>query len=106
MRPRLLPAITAPSSGAFAWQPPTGPEETVEVESTDAIYTFTSHGGGLKTVELKGTVETVPCGRGKRADTGKLATLNRDAPVPALALLPGGGLDDARPFAMRRIEGA
>lgn len=100
-----LPAITAPSSGAFAWQPPTGPEETVKVESADAIYTFTSHGGGLKTVELKGTVETVPCGRGKRADSGKLATLNRDAPVPALALFAGGGLDDARPFAMRATEG-
>lgn len=100
-----LPAITAPSSGAFAWTPPTGPEETIKVESTDAIYTFTSHGGGLKTVELKGSVETVPCGRGKRAASDKLATLNRDAPIPALALFAGAGLEDGRPFAMRRTEG-
>lgn len=61
------------------------PEELVIVENKEARYTFTSHGGGLKRVELKGYPETVSCPRDKKGAT-RLASLNTDAPLPVLAL--------------------
>jgi len=94
--------ITASRPGVPVWSPPEGPEQVVRLESPEAVYTFTSHGGGLKTVELKGKLETVPCGRGKSVSGDTLAALNRGAPVPALAFFGGGVLEDARPFALEQ----
>ena len=36
------------------------PEQTLKIESEDAIYTFPSHGGGLKSIELKKYLATSP----------------------------------------------
>ena len=94
--------MTASRPGVPVWSPPEGPEQVVRLESPEAVYTFTSHGGGLKTVELKGKLETVPCGRGKSVSGDTLAALNRGAPVPALAFFGGGVLEDARPFALEQ----
>lgn len=94
--------MTASRPGVPVWSPPEGPEQVVRLESPEAVYTFTSHGGGLKTVELKGKLETVPCGRGKSVSSDTLAALNRGAPVPALAFFGGGVLEDARPFALEQ----
>jgi YidC/Oxa1 family membrane protein insertase len=67
--------------------------ETVEVfESGDAIYTFTSRGGGLKQVQLKGFLETVGCDRPQ--GTNQFATLNEHARVPVLAMQAGDALAD------------
>jgi YidC/Oxa1 family membrane protein insertase len=67
------------------------PEQTEVIESKSARYTFTSHGGGLKLVELKLYPENVGCSR-KPADTNRLASLNTHAAVPVMALLGGESL--------------
>jgi YidC/Oxa1 family membrane protein insertase len=86
------PAIAAPTTPAPApVVAPNTPEELVILENTNARYTFTSHGGGLKLVELKAYPETIACGANKDAPTNKLATLNR-APVAAMTLLGGPAL--------------
>lgn len=96
------PVITAPTSPAAAWVPPSVPETLLTVETAESRYTFTSHGGGLKLVELKDYFATVACGR--RGATGALAvaTLNAGAQVPALALLGGAALEDGAPFTLTR----
>lgn len=99
--PTEPPAITAPSVPSLAWQPPTVPEELVTVETAEARYLFTSHGGGLKQVELKKFPATVACGR-KAAAARALVALNAGAPVPALALLGGAALEDHTPFRLSR----
>ena len=63
------------------------PEELVVVENDNVRCTFTSHGGGLKLVELKKYPESVACRVNNGSPTEKVATLNTKAPAPAFALL-------------------
>jgi YidC/Oxa1 family membrane protein insertase len=82
---------------------PTGTPEQVEVvETAESRYTFTSHGGGLKLVELKRYPESVSC-RGQHS-TGphNLASLNTAAPLPALTLLGGDALQGDGVFQLTR----
>jgi len=64
------------------------PEELVEIANENAHYTFTSHGGGLKLVELLRYPETVAKSR-LEPRTNRVATLNTQTPVPTLAVLDG-----------------
>jgi YidC/Oxa1 family membrane protein insertase len=68
------------------------PEQIETVETADAIYTFTSRGGGLKRVELKRYLETVGCERAQ--GTNLFATLNDHARVPVLAMQADGAFGD------------
>src|SRR5215471_3085482 len=68
-------------------------EELSVLTNEIARYTFTSHGGGLKLVELLKYPETVSTHREKRTETNRLATLNAFAPAPALALLDGEAVE-------------
>jgi YidC/Oxa1 family membrane protein insertase len=65
------------------------PEELLEVANTNAHYTFTSYGGGLKRIELLHYPETVPKHREKQPQTNNVAALNTFTPAPTLALLDG-----------------
>ena len=65
------------------------PEELLVVTNSNARYTFTSHGGGLKLVELVNYPETVSTRRKKQPAVDHLATLNAFTPAPTLALLDG-----------------
>ena len=67
------------------------PEELVVVENGQARYTFTSHGGGLKQVELKQYPERVGSQRRTALASTNSATLNRHASLPVMAVL--GGVD-------------
>jgi YidC/Oxa1 family membrane protein insertase len=82
----VAPPTLAPAP-ATAWVRPETQEELVTVETADARYVFTSHGGGLKRVELKHFPEAV--GRAGRKLTNALASLNAEAPVPAFVFLGG-----------------
>ncbi|MDB6039901.1 MAG: Membrane protein insertase YidC, partial [Verrucomicrobiales bacterium] len=78
--------------GRTAAATPAGAEETVLFENEDARYTFTSLGGGIKAVELKGYMQFV----GRKDETNvnnSLATLNRHAPLPVLALVGGEDIE-------------
>lgn len=65
------------------------PEQTIIVTNNEAIYTFTSRGGGLKLVQLRRYPAVT---REKTPTTNVYASLNTDAPVAALTLLGGDAL--------------
>src|SRR6059036_271445 len=81
----VLSAATNPPTSTAALEKPSAPEELRVLETPEAIYTFTSYGGGLKQVELKQYPESVTC-RG-RQKTRNLAALNKRGSVPVLAFL-------------------
>ena len=68
---------------------PSEPERTLTVSNQDLIFEFTSHGGGLKKVELRGypavIARTAQLAHGQPEKN--FATLNGSAFVPVLALL-------------------
>ena len=70
-----VPAVTTNLVTANA------PEELLVLENKNARYTFTSHGGGLKLVELLKYQEST-CGGKTNATSRKTATLNTRAPIP------------------------
>jgi YidC/Oxa1 family membrane protein insertase len=63
------------------------PEQTIVLVNASARYTFTSRGGGLKSVELLKYPETISPRWKKEMATNGVATLNTHAPVPVLAVL-------------------
>lgn len=70
------------------------PEELLVITNARACYTFTSRGGGLKSVELLDYPETVSPRWKKKGKVAKdgVATLNLRAPVPVLAILGDASL--------------
>ena len=77
-------------------------EETVSLGNDQVRYTFTSHGGGVKTIELLKYPETVSRAAKKRADTNEVATLNTPHAAPVLAILGDESVEDAGVFALTR----
>jgi YidC/Oxa1 family membrane protein insertase len=90
-------SIAAPAPGA--------PEELLVVTNDVARYTFTSHGGGLKLVELLKYPESVSCGSKKQAATNRVATLNHQARQPVLALAGRDALAGDGVFKLSRFTG-
>jgi YidC/Oxa1 family membrane protein insertase len=78
------PATTVPASGIRVSTE--GPEQTEVLTNAtgEAIYTFTSRGGGLKLVQLTRYLEVVGCERPRGANV--YASLNEHARVPMLAM--------------------
>src|SRR5262245_31653931 len=83
--PSLEPART----NAVPFVIPTGvKEELVELTNSVAHYTFTSHGGGLKEVELLDYPESVSRAAKKQQSLShRVAKLNGFTPAPTLAVL-------------------
>ncbi len=101
-----VPGISMPSGTPVAvWQKPDAPEQLAVLETAEARYTFTSHGGGLKLVELKEFPETVGLKRGQ-AVSGKVATINNNAPLPILALLDAGTINIGIPYVLTKGDGS
>jgi len=65
------------------------PEDLITISNADARYTFTSRGGGLKTVELLKYPETISARWKKENESSSngVATLNARTSVPVLAIL-------------------
>ncbi len=68
------------------------PEESLVITNARARYTFTSRGGGLKSVELLDYPETVSPRWKKKVAKDGVATLNLRAPAPVLAILGDASL--------------
>ena len=85
-------------TNAVAVQKAPAEEQTLVVTNNEAIYTFTSHGGGIKLIELKGYLAEV-C---EKDDTNRLASLNTKAPQPAFAILEGDKLELPASFHLSR----
>jgi YidC/Oxa1 family membrane protein insertase len=96
-----MPVIQAPAPAA-APRKLDSAEKLETLETDDAIYTFSSHWGGLKTVELKGYRASVDCRNGDAGQTNAFATLNSGAPLPALAVLGGPEVEGNGVFTMTK----
>ena len=97
--------ISSAKPGPLTLPESAGPEQIETLETPEALYTFSSHGGGLKTIELKEYPESVNCARRGSAPTNRLATLNLGAPAPALALLGGAPFATDSSFQLVRAGG-
>ncbi|MDB6029591.1 MAG: Membrane protein insertase YidC [Verrucomicrobiales bacterium] len=80
------------------------PEQTLSLTNEDAIYTFTSHGGGLKLVQLRHYPAATLCGAEKNVSTNFFATLNADATTAAMTLLGGETLQGDGAFQLTQID--
>jgi len=94
------PAAAAPAPTAQPTLHPSGEEKTLVIANDNARYTFTSHGGGLKLVELLHYPETVSRKRKNQPLTNNLAELNADVSVPVLAILGGESVQGDDAFAL------
>lgn len=77
-----------------------GTEETLVITNADARYTFTSHGGGLKTVELLKFQETITRRSKKENVTNDVATLNTPHAPPVLSILGNNSVQDDGGFTL------
>ncbi len=96
------PAATTNGAVAVIIAKPSAPEQTVVLTNEWARYTFTSHGGGLKQVELFKYPADVGC-RTKdkeKPQAAGYAALNMKAPVSALTLMGAPELQDSQPFTL------
>jgi len=80
------------------------PEDLVVISNENARYTFTSHGGGLKLVELVKYPETVSTRREKQPQTNRVATLNSVTPAPTLAILDGEAVQGDGIFKLSKTD--
>ena len=78
------------------------PENLIVISNADARYTFTSRGGGLKSVELLKYPETISPRWKKEMATNSVATLDTHAPVPVLAILGDASFVGDGNFTMTR----
>lgn len=97
-------ALEAPRGPAVPWTAPQpgAPEELVVLTNDVARYTFTSHGGGLKLVELLKYPESVARGSKSSILSNRVATLNAQAQQPVLAL---GGSEALAGDSVYKISG-
>ncbi len=67
------------------------------IADDEARYTFSSHGGGLKTIELVSKQDA-------KHDTNGVVTLNKNSPAPALALMGSEAIEGDGIFTLTNIE--
>jgi YidC/Oxa1 family membrane protein insertase len=99
----VSPAATAASVPVFDIPQSGTPEHLIGITNADAIYTFTSRGGGLSSVELTKYPDSVPLRWKKEMATNGVATLNTHAPAPVLAILGGSSLVGDGNFTLTKI---
>ncbi len=78
---------------------PSREEHTVTLESDDAVYVFTSIGGGIKSVELK-DYRTAVGRETKRVQTNRNVRINAKAPVPIMGLVLAGDTNTLDAFTL------
>jgi YidC/Oxa1 family membrane protein insertase len=94
------PGTTATNGFSFGTN---APEKILILTNSYARYTFTSRGGGIKSVELLAYPETISP-RWKPANTNDVVTLNAGAPVPILAILGDPGVVGDGDFTLHRMD--
>ncbi len=98
----LPPPPALPSSLVGPLPVTEGPEQIERIETPEAVYSFTSKGGGLKTVELKRYQENIGYGASQSSESNWV-TLNARARVPVLALRDAT-LAEPIPFKLVRLS--
>ena len=79
-------------------------EQILTLTNAQAVYTFTSHGGGLKLVELRNYPLLVECDRKTAATNSRFATLNNRALLPVFSLGGGAPPDGDGIYQLSRTE--
>ena len=102
--PGAVPAATLASSAPAFSASTNAPEKSITLTNALAIYTFTSHGGGIKSIALRGFPETISPRWKQGADTNALASLNTGAPVPILAILGDPSLVGDGDFSLTKTD--
>ena len=97
-------ATPAASAAAFIAHPG-APEELLVVTNENARYIFTTHGGGLKEIELVRYPEEISRQHQKPPLPSNLASLNTHVPVPVLALAGDAAVQGDGVFALTRTAG-
>jgi YidC/Oxa1 family membrane protein insertase len=77
---------------------------TVGGRTNSVRYTFTSQGGGIKSVGLLDYAETISPRWKKDDGTNAVATLNAGAPMPVMAIVGDPGLIGDGDFSLTRIK--
>ena len=88
----VSPALNATPAAELPVFDTNMPEELRVITNARARYTFTSRGGGLKSVELLDYPETVSARWKKKVANDGVATLNQRSPLPVLAILGDASL--------------
>src|SRR5207248_752638 len=95
--------VEAPISAPKPFASTNVPEQLLVLTNDNARYTFTTHGGGLKLIELRKYLENV-CPRGQTVtETDRVVTLNTFTRAPTLALLDGEALQGDGVFSLTRL---
>ena len=94
-----LPVITTnvPSTVPLVPITPSAPEQILVLTNAERRYTFTSHGGGIKLIELIGYPAKTCLPKGARTNW---ASLNDSATLPVLAVTGQPGLSDDGVFTL------
>jgi len=99
------------ASGVLTSVPTTGtlveseePEKLLTIENETVRLTVTSHGGGIRLIELKKYPESVACRSRNTVSTNRFATLNTKAPVPAFVLVGSQALQGDGNFALSKTD--
>lgn len=95
-------AVTATTTTSSEFVSAASDEKTVSLTQGDVRYVFTSHGGGIKQVELLRYPESVA--KGRKADTNRIVTLNNKAPVPIMAIIGDTSIQGDGEFALTETE--
>ena len=107
--PASLPSqpnsAAGPSPAAAPMFDTNQPENLLIITNSRARYTFTSRGGGLKSVELLDYPETISPRWKKKAARDGVATLNARAPLPVLAIVGDTNLVGDGQFQLTPIPG-
>lgn len=98
-------AAAIPAALAATDLPVRGPEKLVTLESEKAIYTFTSHGGGIKQIGLRGYPAVACATEAEQKHDTHLATLNTNAPLPILSIRGSPAIEGNNEYTLRKSGG-
>ncbi len=91
------------ANGPVAMATPAGPEQTLQISNQCLVLHFTSHGGGIKLVELQKYPDAVKRMPGKPAPTNR-ATMNARALAPVMAVLGGAQLEGDNSYVLSQTD--
>lgn len=80
-------AAVRPGVADSGFRAPAGTPVEVVLENDEARYVFTSHGGGIREVELKKYEDAIVCSERRTGEVPRRAVMNRWAGAPVFAVL-------------------
>jgi YidC/Oxa1 family membrane protein insertase len=104
LRPAITNTPTRVASTSAASARVDEPEELVEVVHNDVLYVFTSHGGGIKRIDLLNYPQQTLAGK-KDSGTNGVVSLNTGVAVPVLDLIGDSALGGAGYTLTPRFDG-